>query len=246
MMESIVLQGCLNARSSRDGASPRRNSPPHEEQRFRNGLLSRDVARASMLDDGIFWPLLWPLPMLVFLAALPAAVAGVRGRHLTPWYVYGLGCALVGWPLVAVPTLHAFLIRPRLLSQEERERQRRADALALLREPGIRSYPSRIKELRRLSLAGVNRRRYVHGFIKPGDALELVRELDHPRNQRAVAYYDRGVYLGYVPKHQRWVADALDDGLRLAVIVEKIKMSWLSPRRARSVHTRLVVLYDGH
>jgi HIRAN domain len=198
-----------------------------------------------MPDDGIFW-LLQPLPMLLFLAALPALVAGVRGRRLTPWYAYGLGCALIAWPLVAVPTLHALLILPRFMSTEQRERQRRADALALLREPSVRSYPSRIKELRRPSPAGVDRRRYVYGFIKPGDALELVRELEHPRNRRAVAYYDRGVHLGYVPRHQRWVADALDDGLRLAVIVEQVKMSWLSRRRARSVHTRLVLLYDGH
>src|SRR5262249_29464629 len=102
-----------------------------------------------------------------------------------------------------------------------------------------------INELRRSSPAGVDRRRYVYGFIKPGEALELEREFDHPRNRRAVAYYHRGVHLGYVPKRQRWVADALDDGLRLAVIVEQVKMSWLVPRRARSVHTRLLVLYDG-
>ena len=196
-----------------------------------------------MPDDGIFW-LLWPLPMLLLLAALPAGVAGARGRHLTPWYAYGLGCALIAWPLVVLPTLHAFLIRPRFLTPQERERQRRADALALLREPSVPSYPSRIKELRRPSPAGVNRRRYVYGFVKPGDALELVREFDHPRNQRAVAYYHRGVHLGYVPKHQRWVVDALDDGLRLAVIVVKVKTSWLSRRRARSVHTRLLVFRD--
>src|SRR5262249_31367067 len=193
-----------------------------------------------MPDDGIFW-LLQPLPMLLFLAAMPAFVAGVRGRRLTPWYAYGLGCALIAWPLVVVPTLHAFLIIPRFMSNEEHERRRRADALALIKEPSVRSYSSRIKELRRLSPTGVNRQRYVYGYIKPGDALELVRELDHPRNPRAVAYYHRGVHLGYVPKHQRWVADALDDGLRLAVIVVQVKMSWLSPRRARSVHTRFVL-----
>jgi HIRAN domain len=201
-----------------------------------------------MADNGTFYWLLqpWPTWMLLLLAALPAVVAGVRGRHVTPWYAYGFGCALLAWPLVVVPALHALLIRPRFMSKEDRERQRRADALALIREPSVRSYPSRIKELRRPSPAGVNRRRYVYGFIKPGEALELVRECDHPRNQRAVAYYHRGVHLGYVPKRQRWVADALDDGLRLAVIVENVKMSWLSRRRARSVRTRLVVLYDGH
>src|SRR5262245_12429775 len=190
-----------------------------------------------MPDDGIFFWLLQPWPILRFLAALPAVVAGVRGRHLTSWYAYGLGCALVAWPLIVVPTLHAFLVPPRFMSKEQRERQRRADALALLREPSVRSYPSRIKELRRPSPAGVNRRRYVYGFIKPGEALELVREFDHPRNERAVAYYHGRVHLGYVPRHQRWVADALDDGLRLAVIVERVKMSPLFWRRARSVHT---------
>src|SRR5262249_21615875 len=171
-----------------------------------------------MPDDGTFW-LLRSLPMLLFLAALPALVAGVRGRRLTPWYAYGLGCALIAWPLVALPALHALLILPRLTSQEERERRRRADALALLEEPGVRSFPSRIRELRRPSPAGVNRRRYVYGFIKPGDALELVREREHPRNRRAVAYMHRGVHLGYVPRRQGWVADALDDGLPLMLIV---------------------------
>jgi hypothetical protein len=180
------------------------------------------------------------------VAALPAVVAGVRQRQMTPWYFSGFGCALFAWPLVVVPALHALLIRPRFMSKEDRQRQRRADALALLEEPSIPSYPSRINELRRPSPAGVDRRRYVYGFIKPGEALELVREFEHPRNRRAVAYYHRGIHLGYVPKRHRWVADALDDGLRLAVIVEKVKMSWLSRRRARTVRTRLVVFYDGH
>jgi hypothetical protein len=211
-------------------------------------LSSREGGAASMADDGIFPLLLRPLPiwMLLLFAALPAVVAGVRHRHMTPWYFYGFGCALFAWPLVVVPALHALLLRPRSMSNEDRQRQRRADALALLEEPSIRSYPSRISELRRPSPAGVDRRRYVYGFIKPGEALEFVREFEHPRNRHAVAYYHRGVHLGYVPKRQRWVADALDDGLRLAVIVEKVKMSWLSRRRARSVRTRLVVLYDGH
>jgi len=204
-----------------------------------------------MANDDIFSWMLRPLPIwiLLLLAVLPAAVAHVRGRHIAAWWLYGLGCALFAWPLVALPTLHGLLVHPllnpRFMSKEDRERQRRADALALIEEPGVRSYPSRINELRRRSPAGVNRRRYVYGFIKPGEALELVREFDHPRNRRAVAYYHRGVHLGYVPKRQRWVADALDDGLRLAVIVEQVKMSWLVPRRARSVHTRLLVLYDG-
>jgi HIRAN domain len=201
-----------------------------------------------MADDGIFSWLLRPLPiwMLLLLGALPAVIARVKRRHIAPWFFYGFGCALFAWPLVVVPTLHALLIRPRFMSKEDRERQRRADALALIKEPSLRTYPSHIAELRRPSPAGVDRRRYVYGFVRPGDALELVRERDHPRNPRAVAYYHRRVHLGYVPKRQRWVAEALDDGLRLAVIVEKVKMSWLPRRRARSVRTCLVIFYDGH
>ena len=203
-----------------------------------------------MPDDLILSWLLRPLPiwMMLFLAAVPAAIAGVSKRPITPWCLYGFGCALVAWPLVAVPTVHALLTRrrrPRVVSNEDRERQRRADALALLREPSVRSYPSRITELRHPSPDGVNRRRYVYGFVKPGEALELVREPGHPRNRRAVAYHHHGVHLGYVPKRQRWIADALDDGLRLTAIVETVKMSWFAQRRASSVATRIVILYDG-
>jgi hypothetical protein len=200
-----------------------------------------------MLDNFVLsWPL-WSVPiwLVLFLGSVPTAIALVRRQSIAPWALYGFGCALVAWPLVAVPTLHALLIRPRGTSEEDRERQRRADALALIREPSLRSYPSNITELRRPSPAGVNRRRYVYGFIKPGDALELVREDRRRRHKHAVAYCHRGVHLGYVPKRQHWVADALDDGLRLAVIVEKVKTSWFSRKRARSVRTRLVILYDG-
>jgi hypothetical protein len=200
-----------------------------------------------MSDDLILSWLLRPLPtwMMLFLGALPALIAHGRRRPIAPWCAYGFGCAALAWPLVALPTVHALLARPFRSTQQDRERQRRTDALALLREPSVRSYPSRIAELRRPSPAGVDRRRYVYGFIEPGEALELVREGGDPRRRPVVAYKHRGIHLGYVPKRQRWVADALDDGLRLAVIVEKVKMSWLSRRRARSVRTRLVIFYDG-
>jgi hypothetical protein len=59
-----------------------------------------------------------------------------------------------------------------------------------------------------------------------------------------VAYYHRGVHLGYVPKRHRWIAEALDDGLRLAAITEKIKTG-IFRRRAKFVGTRIVVLHDG-
>ncbi len=203
-----------------------------------------------MPDEIASWLLLesLPLAMLLFLATVPAAIAHARGKRFVIWWIYGVAAALFAWPLVVVPTVHALLTRPRLrfMSKEDRERQRRADALALIKEPSMRTYPSRIKELRLPSPAGVDRRRYVYGFVRPGDALELVREAVAPRNAHATAYYHRGVHLGYVPRRQSWVAEALDDGLRLAVIVEKVSMSWFRRRRARSVRTRLVILYDGH
>ncbi|HEU5275690.1 MAG TPA: hypothetical protein VFU97_18655 [Xanthobacteraceae bacterium] len=187
-----------------------------------------------------------PLGLVVCAGTVPAAIAHARGWRLLIWLIYGVAAALFAWPLVLVPTVHALFTRPRLrfISKEDRERRRRADALALIREPSLRTYRSRIKELRRTSPAGVDRRRYVYASIQPGDALELVREADLARNAHATAYYHRGVHLGYLPRGQSWVAEALDDGLRLAVIVERVKTSWLSRRRARSVRTRLVMLRD--
>jgi hypothetical protein len=200
-----------------------------------------------MPDEIASWlPLEWiPLGLLVCVGTVPAAIAQARGRRLVIWLIYGVAAALFAWPLVLVPTVHALFTRPRLrfISKEDRERRRRADALALLREPSLQTYGSRVKELRRTSPAGVDRRRYVYASIQPGDALELVREAAPARNAHATAYYHRGVHLGYVPKGQSWVAEALDDGLRLAVIVEQVRMSWFR-RRARSVRTRLVMLRD--
>jgi hypothetical protein len=53
------------------------------------------------------------------------------------------------------------------------------------------------------------------------------------------------VHLGYVPTRHRWIADAIDDGRRLLVIVETVKTGWVFRQRARFVGTRIVVLYDG-
>jgi hypothetical protein len=126
-----------------------------------------------------------------------------------------------------------------------RRRRRRADALALIAEEGVRSYPSWIAELRSESRDGIDRSRYAYEHLGAGDALELVRERTGPTSDRAVSYYHRAVHLGYVPKQHNWIAAALDDGLRLAVIVEKIKSGWIVRRRAKFVGTRIVVLYDG-
>ena len=127
---------------------------------------------------------------------------------------------------------------------QHQQRQRRADALALLTESSVRSYPSWIAELRRKSPTGIDRRHYTYEHIRPGEALELVRETTKQNNNHAVAYHHRGVHLGYVPRRHRWIAEALDDGLRLAAIAETVKIGWIFRHRAKFVGTRIVVLSD--
>ena len=45
-------------------------------------------------------------------------------------------------------------------------------------------------------------------------------------------------------KH-RWIADAIDDGLRLLAIVETVKTGWVFRQRAKFIGTRIIVLHDG-
>src|SRR5215470_17752254 len=152
------------------------------------------------------------------LAFIPPLIAELKGRPKTRWYLYGLACALVAWPLVTLPTIHVLLLRRRNDMSEQVSRQRRrADALALLAEDSVRSYPSWITELSQ-SPAGIDRRRYAYEQLGAGEALELVRERTDSKSDHAVSYYHRAVHLGYVPKQHHWIAEALDDGLRLAVI----------------------------
>jgi hypothetical protein len=126
------------------------------------------------------------------------------------------------------------------------EQRRRADALALITESSVRSYPSWIAELRRKSPAGsIDRRRYAYEHIRPGEALELIREPADQNDRHAVAYHHRGVHPGYVPGRHRWIAKALDDGLRLAAIADRVKIGGIFRRRAKFVGTRIVILYDG-
>jgi len=131
------------------------------------------------------------------------------------------------------------------MSEEVSRRRRRADALALIAEDSVRSYASWISELSRKSPDGVNRRRYAYQHLGAGEALELVRGPINSTRDHAVSYYHRAVHLGYVPKQHHWIAEALDDGLRLAVIVENVEPGWLLRWRAKYVGTRIIVLYDG-
>ena len=127
-------------------------------------------------------------------------------------------------------------------TSEHSSRRRRADALALIAEESVRSYPSWIAELDRESSNG---RRYAYEHLGPGEALALVRERTDSKSDHAVAYYHRAVHLGYVPKRHHWIAAALDDGLRLAVIVQKVKVGWIVRRRAKFVGTRIIIIHDG-
>lgn len=177
------------------------------------------------------------------LAALaPAMIANIKRRSVIWWYLYGFASTLVAWPLITLPTIHALLREPRVMSPEARQRQRRADALALLAENSVQSYPTWIAELRRKSPDGVDRRRFVYQEIGAGDSIELVREVVDDNDRHAVAFRHRGVHIGYVPRRHHWVAHAMDDGRRLVAIVEKIKVGGIFRRRAKFVRIRIAVL----
>jgi len=117
-----------------------------------------------------------------------------------------------------------------------------ADALALLAESSVRSYPTWIADLKRKSPDGVDRSRYVYEKIRPGDSIELILENTH-RYEHAVALRHRDVYIGYAPKGHFWIAHAIDDGRRLLAIVDKLK-SWgnLSPSSQNPWVVRVIVL----
>ncbi len=197
--------------------------------------MNEDVIIPWLLYRSTIWTAL--------LAGLaPAAIANFKRRPVMGWYLYGFACTFVAWPLIALATIHALLVRSRTVSPEVRQRQRRADALALLAESSVRSYPSWIAELRRKSPEGIDRRRYVYEKIGPGEPIELIREPANQRDDHAVSFRHRGIHLGYVPKRHRWVAPAIDEGRRLVAIVDKVKVGGILRRRAKFVRVRIAVL----
>jgi hypothetical protein len=184
-----------------------------------------------------------PISVALLAGLAPAVIAAFKRRPMIRWYLYGFVCALLAWPLIALPIVHALLFRRPVVScQRLRLEQRRAQALALFAESAVASYPSWIAGLKRKSPGGVDRRRYAYGHLGPGEAIELVRDRSNQRDDDAVVYYHRGVHLGYVPKQHRWVADAIDDGHWLIAIVDQIKVGGLLRRRAKFVSTRIAVL----
>lgn len=197
--------------------------------------MNEDLIIPWLLQHSTIWTAL--------LAGLaPAVIANFKRRSVMSWYVYGFACTLVAWPLITLPTIQALLLRPRTISPEARQRQRRADALALLGESAVRSYPTWIDELKRKSPEGIDRRRYVYKEIGPGDSIELIRELADHRDKDTVAFRHRGIHIGYVPKRHHWVAHAIDDGRRLVAIVDKVKVGGIFRRRARFVRIRIAFL----
>jgi hypothetical protein len=195
--------------------------------------MNQNVILPGLLQPSTIW-----VALLVGLA--PAMIANFKRRSVMRWYLYGCACTLVAWPLIALPTVHAFLLRSPAMSPKAQQRQRRADVLALLAENSVRSYPTWIAELKRTSPEGVDRRRYVYEKIKPGDSIELIRE-DHDHREHAVAFRHCGVHIGYVPKRHLWVANAIDDRRRLLAVVDKVKVGGLFRLRAKSVSVRIAV-----
>jgi hypothetical protein len=214
---------------------------PHAVERPADGAprAAGKQSRDMDVDTVVHW-LGQPTRISVALAGglAPALIAAAfKRRAMIGWYLYGFVCTLVAWPLLAVPTIHVLLLRRRDMPRPSPRQRRRADALDLLKEDNTRSYPSWIAQL--------TQRRYAYENIGPGEALELVRESGRGSNDHAVAYCHRGVRVGYVPTRQRWIAEALDDGLCLAAVAVEVKMGWIARRRAKFVGTRILVLNGG-
>ena len=117
--------------------------------------------------------------------------------------------------------------------------------MAMLKEESVLSYPSWIGELRGQSPVGIERCRYAREHLGPGEVLVLVRERADAGDKHAVSYRHRDVHLGYVPRRHRWIAEAIDDGLRLLAIVETVKTGWIFRQRAKFVGMRIIVFSDG-
>ncbi len=116
-------------------------------------------------------PQLQRIGVALAIGCFPTLIARWKRRPMTPWYLYGFVCALLAWPAVALPAIHALLVRPCGKPEQPSQQRRRASALALLKEESVRSYPSWIAELRGKSPAGIDLRRYAYEHLGPGEGL---------------------------------------------------------------------------
>jgi len=80
-----------------------------------------------------------PIGVALVLGFAPALIARWKRRRMTLWYLYGLACALLAWPAVALPAIQALLVRPYGKLEQISPQRRRASALALLKEESVRS-----------------------------------------------------------------------------------------------------------
>src|SRR5216684_4332709 len=146
---------------------------------------SRHMDQIANLD---WLPQFQRVGVSLVIGFVPALIASWKPRAMTLWYLYGFVCALVTLPAVALPVIHALLVRPHGKPEQISQQRRRESARALLKEEGIQSYASWIAELRGKSPAGMELRRYAYEHLEPGEALVLFRERGEPGDKHAVSY----------------------------------------------------------
>jgi hypothetical protein len=56
-------------------------------------------------------PQLQRIGVALVVGFVPALIVRWKRRTMTPWYLYGFVCALIAWPAVALPAIHALLVR---------------------------------------------------------------------------------------------------------------------------------------
>src|SRR5258708_35836865 len=78
----------------------------------------------------------------------PALIARWKRRRVTPLYLYALACALLAWPAVALPAIHALLVRPHGKPEQISPQRRSASALAPPKQASVRSYPHSAAKVR--------------------------------------------------------------------------------------------------
>jgi hypothetical protein len=61
-----------------------------------------------------------PIGVALVIGFVPALIARCKRRPMTPWYLYGFLCALLAWPAVALPAIHALLVHGKKASQSQR------------------------------------------------------------------------------------------------------------------------------
>src|SRR5262245_26844768 len=69
-----------------------------------------------------------PIGVALVIGFVPALIARWKRRPMMLWYLYGFVCALLAWPAVALPAIHAILVRAYGKPEQVSEQRRRASA----------------------------------------------------------------------------------------------------------------------